>query len=161
MKRKHALKTAVAVHMTAGTQPAAEDPFAALAPAAPTKRPRGLKVMRVAKIDPDKGIAAIIPIQTDMRSVRRVIGAKHVNAELTLTSIDGLDIRLCCACVQSDARIWRVRGSLPVRGRAILYGFAGYGPSDFPGDAAWLKRMIEFDPPVERAINDPREKEEG
>jgi hypothetical protein len=159
MKRKHALKTATAFHITVDGKPPVQS-GSSIAPEAPRKRPRGLNIMRVAKIDPDKGIAAIIPIPTDMRSVRRVIGAKHVNAELTLTSIDGLDIRLCCACVQSDTKVWRVRGSLPVRGRAILYGFAGYGPSDFPGDAAWLKRMIEFDPLVERAINDPKAKEE-
>jgi hypothetical protein len=142
VKTKDALKAGSVIRFEQDApvrQPAAPE----AAPA--TKRPRGLNIMRVAKIDPAKRRAAILPIKTDMRTIRKMVG-RHVGEQL-VTSIDNLQVP-----------IWRVRGSLPVRGAAVLYGFAGYGPSDFPGSIDWLKRMIEFEPEgVERAINDKRE----
>lgn len=127
-----------------------------IAPPAPTKRPRGSGIIRIAKIDPEKGIRAIIPVKADMRTVRKLVGSKHVGEQL-VSSIAGLHVRVCCATI-GEGRIWRVRGSLPIRGRAILYGWAGFGPSDFPGTIEWLKRMIDFDPEgATMAINDKRE----
>lgn len=140
-------------------EPRPQPAHSPLAPAT-TKRPRGTDVIRIAKIDPEKGIVAIIPIKADMRSVRRAVGSKHVGEQL-VSSIDGLQVFVCCNNRLAEGKIWRVRGSLPVRGRAILYGQAGFGPTDFPGDKVWLERMIDLDPEgATRAINDPRETRE-
>lgn len=121
----------------------------------PTKRPRGHHIMLIAKIDPEKRRCGLIPIRTDMRTVHRLVGPKV--AEQLLTSVEGgLEIRVCCECFGSG-KIWRIRGSIPIRGKAILYGFAGFGPADLPVGPKWLERMIEWEPDVPRAANDKRE----
>lgn len=157
MKKKIAAEFAAStcqpIRHEAHTQPPA--PPSMIAEPAPQKRPRGWQKIRVAKIDPDKGIRAIITVKADMKEVRKLVG-KHIGEQL-VTEIGGIHVRVACETV-GKGKIWRVRGSLPIRGRALLYGFAGYGPADFPGDTAWLKRMIQFEPAgVDRAINDPRE----
>jgi hypothetical protein len=152
MNRKEILRGGSVIRFEEEAKPAVSS---GLAPAAPTKRPRGTDIIRIAKIDPEKRRAAILPISANMRVVRQMVG-KHVGEQL-VTSIDDLHVRVCCETI-GKGKIWRVRGSLPVRGRAILYGFAGFGPSDFPGSSDWLKRMIEFEPEgVDRAINDERD----
>jgi hypothetical protein len=144
------------VALEGGYRPGPPAPPTPLVAPAPTKRPRGTNVMRVAKIDPEKRIAAIVPIRADMRSIRRMVGSQHVGEQLA-TSFKGHNIMVCCAQVVSEGKVWRIRGGLPFRGRAILYGYPEHGPADFPADAAWLKNMIQFDPEgIERAFNDPR-----
>lgn len=133
-------------------------PAPSIAPPAPTKRPRGSDVILVLKIDPEKRIRALIPVKADMRVVRRLVGSQHVGEQL-VSEINGLHVKVCCATI-GQGKIWRTRGSLPVRGKAIMYGFAGFGPCNFPGDKAWIERMIDLDPEgATRAINDKREEE--
>lgn len=147
-----------AIALAGGYKTPKPAPAPSIAPPEPPKRPRGADVILVAKIDPAKRIRAIIPIKADMRVVRRLAGSKHVGEHL-VSSIDGLHVKVCCATI-GEGKIWRVRGSLPIRGQAILYGSAGFGPSNFPGDKAWLERMIDFDPEgATMAINDKREEE--
>lgn len=119
--------------------------------------PRKVNVMRVARVDPLTRTAVIIPIQTNMRTIRRVVGAEHVGVQL-VTTLENVQIHVCCCNSVAEGPIWRVRGSLPIRGRGILYANIGAGPADFPSTNDWLKRMIEFEPEgVTRAINDPRQ----
>ena len=149
--KKDDLKVGVALRMEVDRQPAQAQ--TGLAPA-PTKRPRGTNLIRVAKIDPENRRAAVVVIPASMRTVRQMVGKKV--GEQLLTSVDGIHVRVACETI-GTGKVWRVRGSLPIRGKAILYGFAGYGPSDFPADNAWLKRMIEFDVEVDRVVNQLRE----
>lgn len=122
------------------------------------KRPRGLNVIRVAKIDPAKNIAAIIPIPATMKGIKRLLKTSHISMTL-VTNIGMVPTNAICGHDVREGKIWRVRGSLPFRGPAILIGFVEGRPSDFQGDMAWLKRMIEFDPEgVDKATNDPRVK---
>lgn len=109
--------------------------------------------MRVAKIDPEGQLRAVLPIVAKMSEVRRMIGAKKVSQQL-IANIGGIQVFVCCA-QESAGKIWRVKDGLPVRGAALMYGNAGQGAADFPGDVHWLQDNIEFEPEgVDRAINE-------